>query len=111
MRIQHGCGLSMFHRDAEFVRKAIADAIEAIGTDDPDRTVDDLRKVAGMFEDRPEKHQACLHDYSDGADDLSQCVGCGAVWIRTDEVDVDGKPYEARTLVECGDGSCNGVIG
>ena len=38
---------------------------------------------------------------------LTVCIGCGAKWEATEEIDADGHDYAAYTLIEAGDGTCD----
>jgi hypothetical protein len=67
------------------------------------------RDALAAIEADPSKHVG-LEDYVEDDHCLTICIGCGAKWERTDEVDEHGQDYEAYTLIEAGieagDGSC-----
>lgn len=100
--ITRGCGLTMYHRDAQIIRDALHSALASC---DDDATASKLLVAKAML-DGDASHHGAISDYCDGSLDLSRCDGCGAVWMRTDEFDDNGVAFEQRTLIEAGDGSC-----
>ena len=94
----------------EAIRTALLAVIEEYSDDDyvegDSHAVRLCRQALNSIETDPSKHVG-LEDYTEDDRDLTVCIGCGAKWEVTDEIDADGHDYAAYTLIEAGDGSCD----
>lgn len=94
----------------EAIRAALLAVIDEYGDADyaegDSRSVRLCRDLLRKLETDPSKHVG-LEDCDEDDRCLTVCIGCGAKWEVTDEIDAEGHDYAAYTLIEPGDGTCD----
>lgn len=101
--------MNIHPRQLEAIRTALLAVIDEYGDDDyaegDSHSVRLCRTAVSSIEMDPSKHVG-LEDRIEGDHCITICIGCGAKWKVTDEIDAEGHDYAAFTPIEAGDGSC-----